>query len=174
KILYILPQQLGHKKYNVLGWSGGAITGMVLAATYPERIEKLVAFGGNAYIKDIDVQLVEATRNTEQWSKRMREPMEALYGPERFQKLWWGYCAFHKRLLHNQGGDVCRAELAKIRCPTLIVHGEKDPLVPPEHPAYLLRHIALSKLCVIPEGKHNLHLRFRDEFNKVVTDFILS
>ncbi|CAN7947757.1 unnamed protein product, partial [Ixodes pacificus] len=71
--------------------------------------------------------------------------MEALYGPERFQKLWWDYCDFYKRLLHNQGGDVCRAELAKIRCPTLIVHGGKDPLVTPEHPAYLLRHIALSK-----------------------------
>ncbi|KAM7305339.1 valacyclovir hydrolase [Ixodes scapularis] len=174
RVVAQLMKQLGHKKYNVLGWSDGANTGMILAATYPERIEKLVAFGGNSYIEDIDVQLLEATRNVEQWSKRMREPMEALYGPERFQKLWWDYCDFYKRLLHNQGGDVCRAELAKIRCPTLIVHGGKDPLVTPEHPAYLLRHIALSKLCVIPEGKHNLHLKFPEDFNKLVTDFILG
>ncbi|EEC07501.1 valacyclovir hydrolase, putative [Ixodes scapularis] len=67
-----------------------------------------------------------------------------------------------------------QTELAKIRCPTLIVHGGKDPLVTPEHPAYLLRHIALSKLCVIPEGKHNLHLKFPDDFNKLVTDIILG
>ncbi|CAN7991659.1 unnamed protein product [Ixodes hexagonus] len=168
------PPQLGHQKYSVVGWSDGANTGMILAATCPEHVEKLVAFGGNAYIEEHDVQLIEATRDVKQWSKRMREPMEALYGPDHFQKLWRDYCDFYQDLLLKQAGDVCKAELAQIRCPTLIVHGGKDPLVTSEHPNYLLRHIALAKLCVIPEGKHNLHLRFADDFNKLVMDFILG
>lgn len=29
-----------------------------------------------------------------------------------------------------------------------------------------------SRLHLMPEGKHNLHLRFADEFNRLVEDFL--
>lgn len=29
-----------------------------------------------------------------------------------------------------------------------------------------------SRLHLMPEGKHNLHLRYADEFNKLVEDFL--
>lgn len=52
-------QKLGHKNYSVIGWSDGAITGMILAATRPECVEKLVPLGGNAYTDENDVRLLE-------------------------------------------------------------------------------------------------------------------
>lgn len=71
--------------------------------------------------------------------------MVARYGMEHFRKLWWDYCDFYRDILVKQQGDICRSELARINCPTLIVHGEKDPMVHLSHPSYLLRHIPKAK-----------------------------
>ena len=41
------------------------------------------------------------------------------------------------------------------------------------HPHYLHEKIADSKLHVMPEGKHNIHMRYHEEFNALVTKFLL-
>ncbi|XP_075529427.1 serine hydrolase BPHL-like isoform X2 [Dermacentor variabilis] len=174
RVLAAVLHKLGHKQYFVVGWSDGANTGMILAAMYPERIQKLVAFGGNAFVTEHDVQLLEATRNIDKWSEKMRASMEAMYGTEHFRQLWSRYCDFYQDLLHKNYGEVCRKELPLIRCPTLVVQGGKDPLVPMHHALYLLQHIAKAKLYLVPDGKHNLHFKYADEFNKVVTEFLIS
>lgn len=38
-------------------------------------------------------------------------------------------------------GNICRHLLPLIQCPTLIVHGEKDPLVPRFHADFLHKHV---------------------------------
>ncbi|XP_055120669.1 valacyclovir hydrolase isoform X5 [Symphalangus syndactylus] len=69
-------------------------------------------------------------------------------------------------------GNICRHLLPQVQCPTLIVHGEKDPLVPRFHADFIHEHVKGSRLHLMPEGKHNLHLRFADEFNKLAEDFL--
>ena len=49
--------ELGHEKYNVVGWSDGAISGVIHAARHPERVEKLVIFGGNAFFDADDIEV---------------------------------------------------------------------------------------------------------------------
>lgn len=146
RVLAEVLHKLGHKQYSLVGWSDGANTGMILAAMYPERVQKLVAFGGNAFVTEHDVQLLEATRNIDKWSEKMRASMEALYGTDNFRQLWSSYCDIYQDLLHKNHGEVCRKELPLIKCPTLIVQGGKDPLVPMHHALYLLQHIAKAKL----------------------------
>jgi len=51
---------------------------------------------------------------------------------------------------------------------------QKDALVPQEHPDFLHSQIRGSKLINWPEAKHNLHLRYANEFNKLVTEFLLQ
>nr|XP_046247570.1 valacyclovir hydrolase isoform X3 [Scatophagus argus] len=98
----------------------------------------------------------------------------AAKNPDLIRKMVvWGSNAFvsqHDLQLYD--GSICMELLPLISCPTLIVHGEKDPMVPSIHPQCLLKHIKGSKLHLMPEGKHNLHLRFADEFNKLVEDFL--
>ena len=72
----------------------------------------------------------------------------------------------------NPSGDICLAALPNIICPTLIVHGAKDALIPAFHPIYLHKNIKKSQLLILPEGKHNLHMKFHKEFNNLVTKFI--
>ena len=47
-------------------------------------------------------------------------------------------------------------------------------MVGDEHPQYLLKNIKNSKLINVTEGKHNLHLKYAEEFNKRAKYFLLN
>lgn len=167
-----LMKSLGFSKFSLLGWSDGGISAMFAAANNPDAIHKLVVWGANSFVSKQDMELYSAVRDISQWSARMRQPMEQLYGAQIFAKIWeaWvdGISEFGKR----PEGNICMDLLHLITSPTLIIHGEKDPMVPGFHAQYLLEHIKGSRLHLMPEGKHNLHLRYAAEFNKLVEDFL--
>ena len=39
------------------------------------------------------------------------------------------------------------------------------------HPEWFHKNIPGARLHVFPEGKHNIHIKYADEFNKLVLDF---
>ncbi|KAI4828669.1 hypothetical protein KUCAC02_022748 [Chaenocephalus aceratus] len=141
-----LMKALGFDKFSLLGWSDGGITAMMAAAKNPDLISRMVVWGSNAFVSQQDLELYEAVRDA--WVD--------------------GIAQYAKR----PEGSICMELLPLISCPTLIIHGEKDPMVPNFHPQYLLKHIKGSQLHLMPEGKHNLHLRYADEFNKLVENFM--
>ena len=165
-----LMAHLGCESYAVGGWSDGAIIGLLLTLAHPRRVEKLVVWGGNAHISRHDIECYEKTRSLSSWSPRMRQAMGALYGDE-LQELWTGWCDV-MYALYKAGGEVCRQRLAEIRCPTLLLHGEKDPLVPRFHADVLHQGIAGSLLHLFPDGKHNIHLAHAPAMNRLIADFL--
>lgn len=50
-------QNLGYKKYSLLGWSDGGITAMLLAAGFTQHVEKMIIFGANAYITKEETEI---------------------------------------------------------------------------------------------------------------------
>lgn len=167
-----LMQKLGFQRYSIVGWSDGGITGLVLAANQPDRVEKLVVWGSNSYISDTEVKIYEDIRDVRKWSARMREPMEQVYGVDHFPKLWSAWVDGLLRIYHERKGDICSGKLKHIKAPTLVVHGAKDPMIIPDHVPYLLNNIKNTDLHVFPDGKHNIHLRYANEFNTLVAKFI--
>ncbi|XP_029904626.1 valacyclovir hydrolase [Myripristis murdjan] len=167
-----LMKALGFSKFSLLGWSDGGITALIAAAKNPDLINKMVVWGSNAYVSQQDLSIYNAIRDVSKWSPRMRQPMEDVYGAELFARVWEAWVDGISHFVHRPEGSICMELLPLISCPTLIVHGEKDPVVPGFHPQYLLKHIKGSKLHLMPEGKHNLHLRFSKEFNQLVEDFL--
>ncbi|XP_056233675.1 valacyclovir hydrolase [Seriola aureovittata] len=167
-----LMKALGFGKFSLLGWSDGGITALIAAARNPDLINKMVVWGSNAFVSQHDLELYDAVRDVSKWSARMRQPMEEVYGAEVFAKTWDGWVDGIARFAKRPEGSICMELLPLITCPTLIIHGEKDPMVPSFHPQYLLKHIKGSRLHLMPEGKHNLHLRYAEEFNKLVEDFL--
>jgi len=163
---------LGYSKYAVLGWSDGANAACLLAAAHPDCVEKLVIWGGNSYITPEDIELWEKTRDISTWSEKMRANLEPIYGREELQKMWTRFCDGMQALQAKKSGDVCLQALHDIKCPTLVMHGEKDPMVSAVHPKYFQRQIADATLYKFPEGKHNIHLRYADEFNAQVATFL--
>ncbi|XP_024889816.1 valacyclovir hydrolase [Temnothorax curvispinosus] len=169
-----LMQTLGYSKFSLIGWSDGGITSLLLAATYPDSIRKMVVFGANAYIHPDEIKIYESVRDINKWSEKMRTPMIQVYGEDYFKKTWSNWIDGVLRLYEKQNGDLCKQVLSKIRCPTLIIHGARDAMVLPEHPQYLKQNIADSKLHIFEKGAHNLHLRYPEEFNSLVTDFLVD
>lgn len=97
-------------------------------------------------------------------------PLGAMYGDE-LQTLWGNYVETMKGVYEEAGGNNCVKECALVRCPTLIVHGAKDPVVPQEQIDFFTSQIGGSKLHVYPEGKHNPHMKFAEDFNERVVAF---
>jgi len=170
-----LMAALGHERYAVMGWSDGAMAAVKLAATQAAAVDRLIIFGGNAYLTKDDIDAFEATRDVEAtWSKRMKATHYPVYGQEGLQTMWGAACDAWARILEEKGGDVCMAEARSIRCPTLVLHGAKDPICLSEHPEWFRDNIPGASLHILPEGKHNLHIRFADEVNGLVREFAAS
>ncbi|XP_075069095.1 serine hydrolase BPHL [Mixophyes fleayi] len=169
-----LMQALNFKKFSLLGWSDGGITALIAAGSYPSLIHKLIVWGANAYVAEEDLELYNAVKDITKWSPKMREPMEKLYGEEYFAKTFAAWVEAMGNFRRKSDGNICRHLLPLIDCPTLIVHGLKDALVPLFHPHSLHKQMKNSRLHLMPEGKHNLHLKYAEEFNRLVEDFLWS
>lgn len=166
-----LMKHLSLKSYSVLGWSDGGIAALFLAALHNEHLRKLVIWGANAFTTPEEFEFYESIRDISTWSPKMRQPLLDIYG-ESLQSMWSGWMDSVREVIGKNNGDICKDELRKIQCPTLIVHGAKDPLVPSLHPEYLHKHIIGSHLVVMEDGRHNLHLKYSSEFNKTVEEFL--
>ena len=66
-----------------------------------------------------------------------------------------------------------RADLAKFKLPTLVIHGDSDAIVPVEvSGARTHKAIKGSQLCVVKGGPHGFNLSHAAEFNKGLLDFL--
>ena len=157
--------------FSCFGWSDGSISSLFLAARYSSAVRKLVTWGGNAYVTPEELEFYETIRDVSKWSPKMHESLYKIYG-ESLQSLWSEWTDAILEVAGKSGGDICKEELSNIKCPTLILHGAKDPMVPSFHSQYLNKHIAGSHLVVMDEGKHNFHLRYAEEFNRTVEEFL--
>lgn len=170
---HLLMKALGFTEFSVLGWSDGGVSAIILAANYQEAVRSLVVWGSNAYVSLQDLELFELTRDVKNWSQKMREPMEAMYGAAGLQKLWSDWMDGIKKLYTaREDASLCLEDLANIKCPMLVLHGEKDPICPQFHAEFLRDHVTGAELQLFPAGKHNIHLRFAQEFNAIVEEFV--
>ncbi len=53
--MHILFQNLGIRRYSILGWSDGGILALIIAARNPLTVRKMVVWGANAFITEDDV-----------------------------------------------------------------------------------------------------------------------
>lgn len=170
-----LMEKLGFKLYSVLGWSDGAKIALLLAIQNQARVDKLVVWGVVPNATEYDIKAVSITRDISIFDPKSRKLYIEAYGQELFEQLWHkhvDYCVGFSGNA-NQIWDI-RKEMRTIKCPTLILHGDKDPLIDKEHPATAEREIADSRLVRFPNGSHNIHQVYIQEFAKTVTDFLLE
>ena len=163
-----LMKTLGFERYSLLGWSDGGITALIMAANQTS-VQKLVVFGSNAYVSEEDRKLITKIKDLNNWSPKAKQAFIDLYGEQLFVQMWNSfidhYCKYE---------DICKTQLKNITQKCLILHGDEDPLVAKEHPKYLIENIKNSTLYRFPKGKHNIHQRYAEEFNKIVEQFLLK
>jgi pimeloyl-ACP methyl ester carboxylesterase len=172
----------------------GGFIAQHLTLRHPARVKKLVlvstSAGGAAHVNpkpEIAALLVRDP--SEDIETRVRRSYAHITGPGfaeahpedvaraiehgyRFQMSPEAYQRqLHAAISHTQGGGT-RARLGKIRAPTLIVHGDCDPLVPYPNGQALAAEIPGAKFLTLPGVGHLPHIEATDEFNRAVVEFL--
>ena len=146
---------------NILGWSDGGNTGLIMAMKYPEKVRRLVTMGADVFIdtsvvdkwvfKEIKQQLKEFKKDT---SYRARNN--------------WRLA----NLLITEPNHSF-SDLKSIKCPVLVMAGEKD-IIKENHTKGIAQHIPNGTLMIVPNETHYFPQEKPAEFNKIVIDFFLT
>jgi pimeloyl-ACP methyl ester carboxylesterase len=166
---------LGLDSFHLLGFSMGAMTALQFGARSPERLRTLIVVG---------ITTLREPRASV--GRRLMDPQRILaHEPEFAARLSRRHDAGQgvgawQRLLPAIAADIAAqplltpAELHRIDCPAMVVCGDHDPFVPPEHAAGLARQLPNGRLFVVPDCGHEVTARRPGLFNEATSGFYRS
>lgn len=144
---------------NIVGWSDGGNTGLIMAMKYPGKVKKLVTMGANVFIDhSVVANWVFKALNKEK--KEMKG--DTTYGSVNRLRMI--------DLLLTEPKHSFE-ELKGISCPVLVVAGEKD-VIKEEHTRAIAAAIPKSSLMIVPNATHYFPSEDPKAFNKAVIDFV--
>lgn len=152
-----LMDSLDIKKANVVGWSDGGITALIMAMKYPASVNKLAIMGANLFPEGIEAKMLTGLQKEYEKSGKY-------VGPE---------SVIRKRLLKILLTEphIGFEQLKLIKAPVLVMAGEHDVILP-EHTKDIAKHISNSKLLIFRNATHYAPQEKPQEFNKAVLEFL--
>ena len=166
---------LGLDSFHVLGFSMGAMTALQFGARSPERVRTLVVVGITT-LREPRASVGRRLMDPE-WIVAHEPDFAATLA--RRHDAGQGIGAW-QRLLPAIAADIAAqplltpAELHRIECPAMVVCGDRDPFVPPEHAAGLARQLPGGRLFVVPDCGHEVMARRPGLFNEAIAGFYRS
>jgi class 3 adenylate cyclase len=153
---------ISSRRATLFGHSEGCAMSALFAATYPERVSRLILFGG--YVTRRDVNYAElAEQRVKFWGtgamlKRVAPSLAAdpaaVAQFAKFERLSASPGAVKAFTMLNSQIDVSFI-LPAVRVPTLVLHNQADVQVPVEHGRELAACIPDAKLIEYPGGDHS-------------------
>jgi pimeloyl-ACP methyl ester carboxylesterase len=156
-------------KAAVVGWSDGAIIGLVMAMKDPERLTGVFAFAAN-----MDPSGVKADTNTNPTFARFIGEAGGRYA--QVSATPNDYPAFVAAInkMWDTEPNYTAADLARIRVPVAIADGDHDEAIKREHTEYLARSIPGARLVILPGVSHFAMLQKPELFDAAVLDFLAA
>lgn len=158
---------LHRRRCAVVGWSDGAIVGLVLAMRAPARVSRVLAFGANMDLSGVDPRgdgsatFQRYGRLTAESYRRRSTTPGARSALEAAVKAMW-----------DVEPNFAATDLAGIKVPTAIVAGEHDEVIRRSHAKYLARTIPGATLTLLPHVSHFAPLQNPKLFNRVMLTFV--
>jgi 3-oxoadipate enol-lactonase len=183
---------LGIARAYVVGISMGGFIALELTLRHPELVQKLVltstSAGGKTHVAPSARVTALLVRPRLPWTdigKAARRTYTIIMGPgyaaahpdemqhiaevARHRPQPWP--AYRRQLRACTRHDVA-ARLGAIATPTLVIHGEDDPLVPVANGKYLAEHIAGARLILYPATGHIPIIERAADYNRDVLAFL--
>jgi pimeloyl-ACP methyl ester carboxylesterase len=145
---------------NILGWSDGGNTGLILAMNENIRIHKLAVMGSNLYNKRSSVKPLINVFIKMKSKKLKKEHQEESFNYKLVQ------------LLLNEP-NISPEDLHKIICPTLVMAGSND-VIKEKHTKLIKKNIVNSELVIIEKANHFAPQHRSKRFNEIVLNFFLK
>ncbi len=163
-----LMNGLGFSKYHVLGWSMGGNVAQEVTLRYPQEVASLILMSTYTRRPDRSSYAIDAMLNSVKEGASINNFMQMMNTWCLTQSHYAGRSLVPRpregdeaRALHGflrqktalDGFDSTR-RLHRMTCPTLVIHGEEDIMVPPHMGEDLARGIAGSEMEYVPGAGH--------------------
>ncbi len=181
-----LLQQISREPVVLIGHSMGGYVALAFARQFPKMLRGLalvatkagndtpegaagrratadkVKTEGSKVVVDAMTPKMLATSNAD---ARLVEQVRALMAPSKPQGVIAALLGMAER-------PDSTAMLAGITCPTLVITGADDTVIPPAESEKLAKAIPGAQLAVIPQAGHLVAYEKPDEFNRIVTKWL--
>ena len=162
---------LGVPAAHVVGFSDGAITGLLLARDHPDRVLSLVSISANldpgGFVEDDESEAAQEP-DDDQWGIRAAYDRLSPDGPahgdvvlEKLMAMW---------LSEPQ---IDAASLGAVRVPTLVMAGERDS-IRLDHTVGIARAIPLGQLAIVPAAGHMVMQERPELVNVMLGEFLAA
>ncbi|MCD5316207.1 alpha/beta fold hydrolase [Kineosporia babensis] len=156
-------------KAHLVGFSDGAITGLLLARDHADRVASLVSISGNLDPSGF-VTGDEVSEPTSAEQHQLLEDEYARLAPEgsapaqdvveQLVELW------------KQEPHIGAESLRTVAAPTLVMAGDRDSIAL-EHTALIARSIPGAQLCIVPGAGHLLIRQRPGLIARIVGEFLV-
>lgn len=146
---------------DILGWSDGGNTALIMAMKYPDKVKRIVTMGACIFI-DSNVVSNEVIKEV----KKRMENLKSDTSPEIKNSV-----RLYNLLITQPNHSF--DDLKKISCPVLVMAGEND-IIKEGHTKGIAANIKRSTLFIAPKQTHEFPVENPKEFNKIVLDFLMQ
>jgi len=190
-IVISILKQLNIESCDLVGWSMGSAVGLSIAKKQKNLIRKLVLItpfswlGGAVYNEKVAFKIFVSF-------VRIRERLFPNFNPQSKYSFLrksnsiedeyteWAWNNLHKSkddFIYADGGRFvvpydARSWINQIECPTLVITGGKDKLVPEETSNEVIENLSNVKNKVISDAGHSIPWTHSDELMKEINNFL--
>lgn len=168
-------KQEGVDSVVVVGFSAGAITGYYLAANYPNNIIKLVSMAGALHSDDYRpsalryLQTLTIDALEKMYSDFIASRKKLMAQPQRYQEL---IDKISKTWV--AGTYTAPAKPADIKCPVLIIGGDRDFYFSVDAFTSAYKQIPGSQLAIIPNADHVTMIQRKMILTEIMLPFLVG
>ena len=190
RVIRDMLDELGIEKVTLIGNSFGGATSLAFAIEHPERINKLIVMGPAAgpslfMPRPLEgIKLLAAFRDNPT-REAMRKIVEVFVYDQKFKTdelIDRRFISATSHPEHEEAREKSAStpqrdftmELRKIQAKTLIIWGRDDRFSPLDFALLLLWRIPNAQVHIFPECGHWAQYEKADQFNELVTDFLLN
>ena len=173
------------KRPNVIGSSLGGQIVAEYASTNPHDIEKLILVSPAGAMKQstpaLDAYIMAALYPNPQSAKNAFELMESsgnqvddviVQGFIERMQLPNAKLAFMSTVLGLKNSEIITPKLHMITCPTLLIWGSKDPVIPIQHAEYFTSYIVDCRFHIMDGCGHTPYVQEPETFSSIVLKFL--
>lgn len=162
--------QLRLDSVYVMGWSMGGNISLLLAASRPDKVKKVVSGGSNTRASGLTQEgrdllkeyTVEAVIEDKEWLEHYQSMNPQ---PDKWVKFWEDTQKMWAREI-----KVPDDKLSSIDIPVLIIRGDQD-MIRLEHSIEIFRSLKKGQLCIYPGMGHDMPESKSEMLCKITIDF---